>query len=72
MDKEIIKAFIRWLEDSGTTEQELLSRRDSFREALTKVTSPEAKADIKLGLRLLDEELLARMEIGRVGGKTPR
>lgn len=68
MDKEVIKAFIRWLEDLSTTEQEILERRDTFREAIGKVTSTEAKADLKLGLRLLDEELLARMEIGRVAG----
>lgn len=68
MDKEVIKAFIRWLEDLSTTEQEILERRDTFREAFGKVTSTEAKADLKLGLRLLDEELLARMEIGRVAG----
>lgn len=64
MNKTTIKAFIAWLEQA--TESRILERRAEFLDALGKVSSREAKADLRLGLRLIDEELLARLEMGRM------
>ncbi|WP_299314976.1 hypothetical protein [uncultured Halomonas sp.] len=59
MDKETIKAFIAWLETA--TEQEIQERRQQALNA--HLSTPEARADIKLALRLIDEELLSRLDL---------
>ena len=61
MNMATIKLFICWLEcaDRG----EIIQKRREFEETLAEVRSREAKADLRLGLRLIDEELLARMEL---------
>ncbi|WP_018158375.1 hypothetical protein [Thioalkalivibrio sp. ALE14] len=59
MDKETIKAFIAWLE--AATEQEILERRQQALNA--QVSTREGRADINLALRLIDEELLARLDL---------
>lgn len=59
MDKETIKAFIAWLE--AATEQEILDRRQQALNA--QVSTREGRADINLALRLIDEELLARLDL---------
>lgn len=61
MDKQTIKSFIRWLEEA--TEDELDTRRGEIKAAFTKVASPEGKADVRLALRLVDEEVIARLEL---------
>jgi hypothetical protein len=61
MDKESIKRFIGWLEGAGR--EEIDQRRRVFLEARSKVSSREAKADVRLGLRLIDAEILARLEV---------
>lgn len=63
MNKETIKKFIAWLEAASDEEievhrQYVLSQR--------KNVSSEGLADIKLCLRLIDEEILARIELRRV------
>jgi len=62
MNKATIKLFICWLEcaDRG----EIIQKHREFEETLAEVRSREVKADLRLGLRLTDEELLARMELG--------
>ena len=62
MNMATIKLFICWLEcaDRG----EIIQKRREFEETLAEVRSREARADLRLGLRLIDEELLARMELG--------
>ncbi|MCG5495532.1 hypothetical protein [Ectothiorhodospira variabilis] len=59
MDKESIKAFINWLETA--TEQEIQARRQQALNA--QVSTPEGRADIKLALRLIDEELISRLDL---------
>ena len=63
MNKATIKLFICWLEcaDRG----EIIQKRREFEDTLAEVRSREAKADLRLGLglRLIDEELLARMDL---------
>ena len=65
MNKATIKLFICWLEcaDRG----EIIQKHREFEETLAEVRSREVKADLRLGLRLIDEELLARMELGHSG-----
>jgi len=62
MNKETIKAFIAWLETAS--DEEISARRILI--VNQAVNTPEGKADIKLALRLLDEEMLARLELGRL------
>jgi hypothetical protein len=62
MDKETIKAFIAWLESA--TEEEILQRREEARNA--QVSTSEGKADVRLALRLIDEELIARLDLKRL------
>lgn len=62
MDKETIKAFIAWLESA--TEEEILQRREEARKA--QVSTNEGKADVRLALRLIDEELIARLDLKRL------
>jgi hypothetical protein len=62
MNKETIKAFIAWLETASNSE--ISERRTLILNQSVK--TQEGKADIKLALRLLDEEMLARLELGRL------
>jgi len=61
-DKEAIKAFIAWLETAS--EEEILKRRDQALSA--RVSTREGKSDVRLALRLIDEELIARLDLKRV------
>ena len=62
MDKDTIKAFIAWLETA--TEEEILQRREQALKA--QVSTHEGKADVRLALRLIDEELIARLDLKRL------
>ncbi|MDO9106426.1 MAG: hypothetical protein Q7U57_15865 [Methylovulum sp.] len=64
MNKLTIKAFIAWL-DTATTEQ-IASKKDEIFRAYECVSSREGKADLRLCLRLIDEELIARLELSRL------
>ena len=57
MNKSTIKRFIDWLDlaDHGG----IIQKRREFEETLAEVRSREAKASLRLGLRLIDEKLLA-------------
>lgn len=63
MEKETIKSFIRWLERA--TDEEIGKRIEEIRGAQKRVSSREARGDLNLALRLIDEELLARMDLRR-------
>lgn len=63
MNKATIKAFIAWLE---TASPEAIEARRREAETLD-VRTAQAKADIRLALRLIDEELLARLDLQKVG-----
>jgi pyridoxine/pyridoxamine 5'-phosphate oxidase len=62
MDKDAIKAFIAWLETA--TEEEILQRREQALKA--QVSTHEGKADVRLALRLIDEELIARLDLKQI------
>jgi hypothetical protein len=63
MDKETIRSFLQWLD--GASLEEIERRKQDFLKTRSMVTSSEAKSDIRLGLRLIDEELVARLDLGR-------
>jgi len=65
MNKEAIKAFIAWLETAS--EAEIEARRQRCLTVLTqeRVSTAQGKADVALALRLIDEECLARLELGQ-------
>jgi hypothetical protein len=62
MNKETIRNFLSWLDQA--TDEEIQARKKAAIEALDKVSSREGKSDIRLVLRLIDEELIARLEVG--------
>jgi hypothetical protein len=65
MDKAGIKAFMIWLE---TASEEDLARHQEFILARAgMITTREGKADLRLALRLLEEEVLARIQSARHG-----
>lgn len=61
MNKETIKAFIAWLESA--TIEEMRNRQTFITKHLADIRTPEGRSDARLALRLIDEELLARMEL---------
>jgi pyridoxine/pyridoxamine 5'-phosphate oxidase len=62
MNKETIRNFLAWLDQA--TDEEIQARKKAAIEALGKVSTREGKSDIRLVLRLIDEELIARLEVG--------
>ena len=62
MNREVIQAFIAFLESASEVEIQQ-TRQD----ALEQVSSTEGRADVGLCLRLIDEEILARLELARNG-----
>ena len=64
MNKETIKKFIEWLESSGNDE---IEAHRQYVLKMMKSVSSEGKADVRLSLRLIDEEVLARIELRRLG-----
>lgn len=65
MDKETIKNFILWLENASN--EELDAKRQEIQAAYRRVSSREGKADLNLAMRLLDEEILARLSLKKHG-----
>lgn len=65
MDKETIKAFIAWLETAA--EEEILQRREQALKV--QVSTREGKADVRLALRLIDEELIARLDLKHLNSR---
>jgi hypothetical protein len=65
MNRDSIKAFIAWLETAG--EAEIEARRQQCLTVLRqeRVSTAEGRADVELALRLIDEECLARLELGQ-------
>ncbi len=61
MNKETIRAFIQWLDKAS--DQEILAHQEYILAAMANIQTREGRADAKLALRLIDEELLARMNL---------
>jgi len=64
MNKEAIKCFIAWLE--GAQADEIRAHQAFILASLEDIRTAEGKADTRLALRLIDEELLARMYPGAI------
>lgn len=60
MENEVVKRFVRWLDDA--TEEEIKVARDRAKEALEILSTREAKSQVKFALRLMDQEILARLQ----------
>jgi len=65
MDKAAIKMLFRWLESA--TDDEIQEKLNVISEAEQKVRSKEGIADLKLARRLIDEEILSRLDLLRLG-----
>ena len=64
MNKEAIKGFIAWLD--GAQADEIRAHQAFILASLEDIRTAEGKADTRLALRLIDEELLARMYPGAI------
>ena len=63
MNKRVVQAFLHWLDTA--TEPEIDTRRQAFLDALKEFHGKDARADLRLGLRLIEEELVARADLWR-------
>jgi hypothetical protein len=63
MKKLVVRGFLRWLETA--TDAQIEARRREFLEALERFHGRDARADLRLGLRLIEEELVARADLWR-------
>ena len=64
MDKDEVRGFLTFLESSGWPE--LMSRQQKLHKALQLIVHEDTKSDIRFCLRLVDEEIAARVEISTV------
>lgn len=67
MNKETIKAFLAWLE--AASEAEIDERQKEILATAKRVQTREGRSDFNLALRLIDEEILARMELQKLKTK---
>lgn len=58
MDKDTVRAFVRWLDKASLAE--INARQDLLERVAPEIRTPEGRADLALARRLMDEELLAR------------
>ena len=63
MNTRVVRSFIQWLD--AANREEIDTRRGEFLSALEHVQGEDARADLRLGLRLIEEELVARAELWR-------
>jgi hypothetical protein len=63
MNKLVVRGFLQWL-DTATAE-EIETRRQEFLAVLEHFHGEDASEDIRLGLRLIEEELVARSDLWR-------
>lgn len=61
MNRETIKAFIAWLETASC--EEIKEHKRIVLESSSDISSAAGKSDVRLALRLIDEEILARLEL---------
>lgn len=64
MDKELLKSFLRWLDHASP--EVIEERRKEFERQRSRVSTKEGLRDLNLGLRLIDEEILARLSTRRL------
>ena len=64
MDKEEVRCFLNFLESANW--EELMSKQSKLYNALNLVVHEDTKSDIRFCLRLVDEEISARVEVSRV------
>jgi len=61
VNKETIRNFIQWLDEAS--QEEILAQQEYILAATAKIQTRDGRAEAKLALRLIDEELLARMNL---------
>jgi len=63
MNKLVVRGFIQWLD--AADQEEIETRRSEFLTALEHFRGKDARADLRLGLRLIEEELVTRADLWR-------
>ena len=61
MDKPSVKKFITWCDQAS--DEALKGKRREVIDTLENVYTPSVKNDLKLLLRLIDEEAMARLDL---------
>ena len=64
MNKLVVRGFIQWLD--AANQEEIETRRGEFLTALEHFRGKDARADQRLGLRLIEEVLVVRADLWRV------
>ncbi len=64
MDKDEVKFFLRFLDSANWSE--LLDRQQKLNKALPLLVHEDTRADVRFCLRLVDEEIAARVELSQV------
>lgn len=67
MNKATIKAFIAWLESASY--DEIMEHKAAILKSQNDISSSAGKSDVRLALRLIDEEILVRLEFESVRSK---
>ena len=67
MDKDEVKFFLRFLDSANWSE--LLDRQQKLNKALQLLVHEDTRADVRFCLRLVDEEIAARVELSQVTEK---
>ena len=60
MDKTAIKLLLLWLESA--TDDEIQDKLDEIKEAEQRVRTREGRSDLNLAKRLIDEEIISRLD----------
>jgi hypothetical protein len=63
MNKLVVRSFLQWLDTAAA--EAIEARRREFLAALEHLQGEDARADLHLGLRLIEEELVARANLWR-------
>ncbi len=67
MNRETIKNFIAWLEQAG--DEEIRQRIEEIEQLeQASMLTGEGRSDLRLARRLIDEELIARLDLARASG----
>jgi hypothetical protein len=63
MNKLVVRGFIQWLD--AAKQEEIETRRGEFLAALEHFRGKDARADLRLGLRPIEEEMVTRADLWR-------
>lgn len=66
MDRDELKGFRRWLDDDQTPSRDIKAKRDAMMGEIEALRDPDLRRATLYLIRLIDEELQARMDLERL------